>query len=104
MNIFYEIRKALLPYMDSSVILYGTIGKSSMKRNSEGRLVKTILINDIKDPDGNILTDHIWQDYIPHFRGLRNGDNVLITGVVKKYQRISGSTDLNLDVQSVEKV
>ena len=59
----------------------------------------TILFKNIKDFNGNILSDHVWFDYGKRFKilgKLNKGDIIYCNGKVTKYKRSNNSIDFSL--------
>lgn len=68
----------------------GTFERFGVKTNYHGFFEKTVLLKNIKNKDGQIVTDHAWFNYLKNFKKLNNlkqGDLVFFNARIKKYKK-----------------
>ncbi len=54
------MRENLKPYIGKRTRFTGKVDRFGTKSGWEGRSIKTVCLNDIKSPEGKIVTDHLW--------------------------------------------
>ena len=91
-----KMRKKLAEFdMNKPHLFYGTFNRFGQRSN--GRI--TILLTDIKDYKGNIITDHIWFPYTKSFYkvNLYNGCVICFQSKVELYFKGNLNDKLQLD-------
>ena len=59
--------------------------KRGKKRLRLGNIINTVMLIDIVNADGELMSDHMWLDAGEEFRGFRIGDKIKFTGIPSKY-------------------
>lgn len=67
----------------------GIIAGFGTKRGWKGRVLKTILLRDVRNENGDIVTDHLWFNWTRGFEmeAIKEGDKVEFEGRVKSYAK-----------------
>lgn len=94
-----EKRMKLKEIEGMRVVFTGIFERFGQKKSFKGYLKPTILLIDIKDGKGVILTEHLWFNYTNAFRELgeiEKGDVIQFTARVKKYYK--GYNGYRIDV------
>ena len=66
----------------------GTLERFGTKSNwKTGKLERTVLLSDVTNYAGNIITDHLWFNYTKKLEALKlkEGDRIQFYGIVKPY-------------------
>jgi len=75
-----------------------------IKKGGKPGFRKTACFRDVESTDRRFGADHLWVDWLPEFDGLRSGDKVQFSGVVKTYS-CKGRQNVTLDkIQNFKKV
>lgn len=71
----------------NAIGIFERFGKKST--GFQGRTKTTVLLKDIRDEDGKLLTDHLWFDFIKGFQklNLEKGDIISFSGRVNIYKK-----------------
>ena len=82
------MRKALKEINEVRQTFVGTFVRFGVKNGYKGT-VETVLLKDIRLPDGRCLADHLWFNLTKQFHALHleEGDIVRFDARVKKYQK-----------------
>ena len=72
---------------DDRHLFFGTFERFGTKRGWKGRLEQTVLLLNIKDDNGSVVTDHLWFNYTKGFSSLdlTKGDTVKFNAKVASY-------------------
>ena len=83
------MRRQLQKINDVRASFSGTYVRSGIKTGWKGRLEATVLLKDVKDKNGKIVTDHLWFNMTMGFASLtlKEGDIVQFDARVKPYQK-----------------
>ena len=83
------MRRQLQKINDVRASFSGTYVRSGIKKGWKGRLEATVLLKDVKDMNGKIVTDHLWFNMTMGFASLtlKEGDIVQFDARVKPYQK-----------------
>lgn len=85
------MRNELRAYEGQRMVFTGVVCRIGSRRPFRGsrKKLSTILLRDVKNEEGEIITDHIWLDLTPPFVVVhpRYGDIIKFTGVVESYVR-----------------
>lgn len=81
------MREALAPHHLRRLTFTGTFVRVGTKPGWKGKVVQTLLLRDIKDDAGNVLTDHLWFNLTREFAtlDLQEGDEVKFDARVTRY-------------------
>jgi hypothetical protein len=82
------MRKGLKKIEDARLTFKGIFKRYGLKNNWNGFPEKTILLVDVKDSHGVIVTDHIWFSLTKGFQSLgelKEGDLIQFDARVKRY-------------------
>lgn len=83
------MRKKLTEYKEVRGTFTGTFIRTGCKNGYRGQ-VKTVLLGDIKDKNGVILTDHLWFNYTKGFEDLgelEEGDTIQFNARCREYEK-----------------
>lgn len=83
------MRKKLKALEDVRQTFTGVFVREGIKNGYKGPL-KTILLKDIKDLDGNYITDHLWFNYTKGFESLgvlKEGEQLQFNARSKPYEK-----------------
>lgn len=81
------MREALAPHHLRRMTFTGTFVRVGTKPGWKGKVQQTLLLRDIKDDAGNVLTDHLWFNMTREFAALelQEGDEVKFDARVRRY-------------------
>ena len=83
------MRKDLTEYTDTRGTFTGTFVRMGQKNGYKGP-VPTVLLKDVKNVEGKVLTDHLWFNYTKGFQSLgelKEGDIVQFNARCKEYEK-----------------
>lgn len=84
------MRKELKQIEEVRTKFSGTFERFGWKKNYKGPPTQTVLLKNLKDDNGNILTDHAWFNYGKNFEKigeLKEGDEIYFYARIKKYKK-----------------
>jgi len=84
------VRIALKKINDQRTRFRGTYERAGSKANWHGYSTETILLKNIIDEEGNVLTDHLWFNYTKSFEdlgALQRGDVIEFEARVTRYTK-----------------
>jgi len=82
------LRKDLEKFHEQRKRFTGTFEEFGKKRGWKGRTAITVLLVDIKDSTGKVVTDHLWMNHTKGFQALgdlQEGDVIAFDARVKTY-------------------
>lgn len=83
------MRKKLTGYIEVRGTFTGTFIRKGMKNGYKGP-IETILLGDIRDENGEVLTDHLWFNMTKGFEALgklKEGDLIQFNARCKEYEK-----------------
>lgn len=106
-------RTALAKYEGVRIVVIATVGRRAKKSGYRGD-VETLLLTDLKSPDGEVLTDHKWLTAGKWASALKEGQIIQFEARVGQYERgyfgqregvfVPHSTDFQLERPTKVKV
>lgn len=83
------MREPLKEYFDKRGTFTGVFERFGEKRGWKGKTEKTVLLRDVRDSSGNIVSDHLWLNCTQGLEWLclSPGDRVEFDARAKTYQR-----------------
>lgn len=76
----------------------GTFVRLGIKRGWKGSTLTTVLLTDIKDSEGNVVSDHLWFNYTKGFESINLQENDIIQFEARVTEYLKGYCGYREDV------
>ena len=99
------MRKELKKMDTQREVFTGVFSKYGIKSNYKGPSTDTLLLMNIRDEAGAIVTDHLWFNLTKGFEklgSLKKGDRIRFEARVKRYKKGYVNRKIGIDQQSFD--
>lgn len=105
MDYFQAMRQELKQKDDQRDVFTGVFKKYGVKSSYRGPSSETLLLVEVREADGTLITDHLWFNLTKGFEKLgmlKEGDRVRFEARVKKYKKGYVNRKIGIDQSSFD--